>query len=143
MPSPFIPDRLQVAFFVDAGQVWTRGASGAEQSFGNLRFTPGVGVRIASPVGPIRLDVGFNPYNREGGAAYFDAQPGSDRRAPLFCISPENSLPVVGWRPDRTPDDPQPVQANPARGCPTSFTHAQGGGFFRRLSLHASIGQAF
>ena len=143
MPSPFIPDRLQVAFFVDAGQVWTRGASGAERSFGSLRITPGIGVRVASPVGPIRLDVGFNPYDREGGSAYYDARPGSDRRAPLFCISPGNGLPVTGWRPDRTETDPQPTQANPARGCPTSFRPEQRGGFFRRLSLHASIGQAF
>lgn len=143
MPSPFIPDRLQLAFFVDAGQVWTRGASGAEQSFGNLRFTPGVGVRIASPVGPIRLDVGFNPYNRDSGAAYFDAPAGSDLVAPLFCISPRNGLPVTGWTPDRQETDPQPVQAGAARGCPTSFQPEPRGGFFRRLSLHASIGQAF
>ena len=142
MPSPFIPERLQVAFFVDAGQVWTRGASGAEQSFGNLRYTPGVGIRVASPVGPIRLDIGFNQYDRESGAAYFDA-PALGGKAPLYCVSPNNGLPVTGWRPDLGPDDPQPVQANPSRGCPTSFQPERSGGFFRRLSFNASIGQAF
>jgi outer membrane protein insertion porin family len=143
MPAPYIPDRLQVAFFVDAGQVWTRGASGAEQSFGHLRFTPGIGVRIASPVGPIRLDVGYNGYDREGGAAYFDA-PAQGGIAPLYCVTPENRLPVTGWRPGKPdPNVPPPSQAEPARGCPTTFVPKEKGGFFRRLSLHASIGQAF
>jgi outer membrane protein insertion porin family/translocation and assembly module TamA len=43
--------------FGDFGQVW-----GANQSFapGDLEFTPGVGVRYLSPVGPIRVDVGYN-----------------------------------------------------------------------------------
>jgi outer membrane protein assembly complex protein YaeT len=142
MPAPLIPDRLQIAFFADAGQVWTRGATGAEQSFGSLRVTPGVGVRIASPVGPIRLDVGYNRYDRQGGAAYYDT-PAGTKGAPLYCVTPGNGLPVTGWRDDLSPTDDQPVQANAGRGCPTTFTPPQPGGFFRRLSLHASIGQAF
>jgi outer membrane protein assembly factor BamA len=42
--------------FVDAGQAW-----GAEQSItlASMQFTPGVGVRVPSPVGPIRLDVAY------------------------------------------------------------------------------------
>ena len=35
-----------------------------------LRFTPGAGVRVASPVGPIRVDLGFNPYPRPTGPLY-------------------------------------------------------------------------
>ena len=140
MPAPFIPERLQVAFFADAGQVWTRGATGAEQSFGKLRVTPGVGIRVASPVGPIRLDVGYSRYDRQSGSAYFDA-PSVGGVAPLYCVSPNNTLPVTGWRPDLQPTELQPVQASGP--CPTSFTPQEKGGFFRRLSLHASIGQAF
>ena len=141
MPAPFIPDRLQVAFFADAGQVWTRGATGAEQSFGNLRVTPGIGIRVASPVGPIRLDVGYNRYPRQSGAAYYDT-PAGTKGAPLYCVSPENGLPVTGWRPGLKPSDDQAQQSNSGR-CPTTFTPQERGGFFRRLSLHASIGQAF
>jgi outer membrane protein insertion porin family/translocation and assembly module TamA len=142
MPSPFIPDRLQVAFFADAGQVWTRGGTGAEQSFGTMKITPGIGARLASPVGPIRLDVGFNPYPRQAGAAYFD-QPAKGLFAPLYCVSPGNALPVTGWKKNPTADDPLPVQANPARGCPASYSPSSRGSFLNRLTFQASIGQAF
>jgi len=142
MPSPFIPDRLQVAFFADAGQVWTRGASGAERSFGSLRITPGFGMRLASPVGPIRVDVGFNPYDRVTGAAYFNASEQNDV-APLYCVSPGNGLPVTGWKPTYDDNDLPAVQANPSRGCPISYEPRQKSGFFSRLRLNVSIGQAF
>lgn len=53
------------ALFVDAGQLRTR-RSGEEGStvgdLSNLRITPGVGLRISSPLGPVRLDVAYNPY---------------------------------------------------------------------------------
>jgi len=42
--------------FGDFGQVW---AGDAELSLADLEFTPGVGVRFLSPVGPIRVDVGY------------------------------------------------------------------------------------
>jgi len=142
MPSPFIPDRLQVAFFADAGQVWTRGGTGAEQSFGNLKITPGIGVRLASAVGPIRLDIGFNPYKRQQGAAYFDAAEKLGQ-APLYCVSPGNGLPVTGWIKEPGPNDPQPLQANPSRGCPSSYAPTERTSFFRKLTFQASIGQAF
>lgn len=144
VPSPFIPERLQLAFFADAGQVWTRGASGAEQSFGRLRITPGIGVRVGSPVGPIRMDIGYNPYPRQEGAAYFDAPVSAlGGASPLYCVSPNNGLPVTGWRPDLGPDDPQPVQSSSGRRCPTSYTPPERGGLFRKLTFHVSIGQAF
>ena len=144
MPSPFLPERVQVAFFADAGQVWTRGGSGAEQSFRRLRVTPGFGMRVASPVGPIRLDIGFNPYQRVAGAAYYNA-PERNEQAPLYCVSPGNGLPVTGWKEEKdyADTDPVPVQANPARGCPTEYKPTKRTSFFSRLRLNVSIGQAF
>jgi hypothetical protein len=142
MPSPYIPERLQIAFFADAGQVWTRGGSGAEQSFGNLKVTPGIGVRLASPVGPIRLDIGYNPYDPAKGPAYYDGlRVGGE--APLYCVSPENALPVTGWNPNPGPNDRPPAQASPLRGCPSTYAPVASTSFFRRLSFQASIGQAF
>ena len=143
MPSPFIPDRVQVAFFADAGQVWTRGASRSEQSFGTLKVTPGFGVRVASPVGPIRLDIGFNPDERQSGAAYYNT-PQSEKggSAPLYCVTPGNGLPVTGWDPTLPLTGSQGVQANPSRGCLTSFNPPKGG-FLRHLTFNVSIGQAF
>jgi hypothetical protein len=43
--------------FGDFGQVW-----GPDQTLGlgDLEFTPGVGIRYLSPVGPIRVDVGYS-----------------------------------------------------------------------------------
>lgn len=142
MPSPFLPDRVQVAFFADAGQVWTRAGTGAEQSFSDLRITPGFGVRVVSPVGPIRVDVGFNPYPRSTGAAYYNAPERNDQ-APLYCVSPGNGLPVTGWKPEYEPSDPVPVQANSARGCPAMYEPEKRTSFFSRLRLNVSIGQAF
>jgi hypothetical protein len=142
MPSPFIPNRIQVAFFADAGQVWTRGATGAESSFDGLRITPGVGVRVSSPVGPIRMDIGFNPYDEQTGAAYYNAAE-RNGEAPLYCVSPGNVLPVTGWVRNPGETDPVPQQENSARGCPSSYRPVDRSGFFRRLRLNVSIGQAF
>ena len=50
--------QLWGAAFVDAGYI------------DNLRFTPGVGVRMPSLLGPIRLDIGFNPYAARAGPLY-------------------------------------------------------------------------
>jgi outer membrane protein insertion porin family len=57
-PSPFLPEFFRAAVFVDAGQVWAREE---ERDAGHLVVTPGVGVRVVTPVGPVRLDVAYNP----------------------------------------------------------------------------------
>ena len=142
MPSPFFPERLQIAFFADAGQVWTRGASGAEQSFGSIKITPGIGFRVGSPVGPIRLDIGYNPYQRQPGPAYYDAAEQAGI-APLYCVSPANGLPVTGWKAKYEDGEPPAVQANSARGCPSSYSPQKRSSFLRHLTFQASIGQAF
>lgn len=41
------------AAFVDAGNVW---AETGDLELGDLRYTPGLGVRYVTPIGPIRLD---------------------------------------------------------------------------------------
>jgi outer membrane translocation and assembly module TamA len=48
---------LEGVTFVDFGQVWARDQS---VLIDELEFTPGVGVRYLSPVGPLRLDLGYN-----------------------------------------------------------------------------------
>ncbi len=49
------------AVFADAGSV---GAN--PESVGRMRYGVGPGVRYASPVGPLRVDVGFNPDRSSG-----------------------------------------------------------------------------
>jgi len=59
-PAPIARDILRIVLFVDAGAVTTEAPVGG--SFNKLRITPGFGVRLHTPVGPIRADVGYNPY---------------------------------------------------------------------------------
>lgn len=68
LPSPFQSDIIRLAAFVDAGAVSAPGANLPSPS--GFRFTPGVGLRILTPVGPFRLDVAYNPYGSEAGRLY-------------------------------------------------------------------------
>jgi outer membrane protein insertion porin family/translocation and assembly module TamA len=54
------------AVFVDAGLVTERAAIALDR----VRVTPGVGVRMPSVLGPIRLDVGYNPHPPPAGPLY-------------------------------------------------------------------------
>jgi outer membrane protein insertion porin family len=69
LPTPFLPDRLRLGVFVDAGQVWERRTELI--SLGTLRVTPGLGLRYATPLGPVRLDAAYNGYANEPGPLFF------------------------------------------------------------------------
>ena len=80
VPSPILGSRLRLAAFVDAGGVWRRGSN---ERPAVIRVTPGMGLRIATPLGPARLDVAYNPYKLQSGT--------------LFQFDPAGNLtPVVG-----------------------------------------------
>lgn len=86
-PSPILRRQLRLAAFVDAGAVGTGNVW--ELDAKEWRFTPGVGMRIATPVGPARVDVAYNPYDPVRGV--------------LFLADDENLTPV---RDDYAPDSP-------------------------------------
>jgi len=65
-PLRLLGVQLFGAVFVDAGMVSER----SHISFGDLRVTPGAGVRMPSMLGPIRLDIGFNPSAAQSGPLY-------------------------------------------------------------------------
>lgn len=67
VPSPVFSSRLRLAAFVDAGGVWQRGL---EHSPTVIRVTPGVGVRLNTPLGPARLDVAYNGYKLQQGPLF-------------------------------------------------------------------------
>jgi outer membrane protein assembly factor BamA len=70
------------AVFLDAGQVWeSRDTLAVHEP---LRFTPGVGARFASPVGPFRLDVAYNPYGAVPGPLYGITEQGELVPQPLM-----------------------------------------------------------
>ncbi len=139
VPSPIVPRVLQLATFVDAGRLWNRGSGVTTRSLvddgPSVKITPGVGVRIVSPFGAIRVDLGYNPYRLPSGAAYFNA-PLQGGVAPLYCVSPGNTLAVR----DGVGVNAPPTQE--AGSCPSSFRPVRFG-FFRRLNPSIWIGQAF
>ena len=68
LPSPFFKERLRLALFVDAGSVWQRGGTASQRA--QFRVTPGFGIRVATPLGPARFDVAYNPYKLPRGTLY-------------------------------------------------------------------------
>jgi outer membrane protein insertion porin family len=83
VPSPVFSSRLRFAAFVDAGGVWQRDGPSSGRV---IRVTPGVGIRIATPLGPARLDVAYNP-NRLQPGALFQA----DRQGNLTPVAGEDA----------------------------------------------------
>lgn len=68
-PSPFLPARLGWALFVDAGELWEETPGNGYVPAG-LRITPGVGLRIATPLGPMRFDLAYSRYSNQRGPLY-------------------------------------------------------------------------
>lgn len=102
--------RWSAVGFVDVGQVWV--------DITELRApvaTPGFGIRYQSPVGPLRLDVGYNPTGASS--------------LPVVAVQPDGQIQELATRVRFDPftfGDPNPLQE-----------------FFRRLQLQLSIGEAF
>jgi outer membrane protein insertion porin family/translocation and assembly module TamA len=139
IPDAFLPQLLQWTLFTDGGDVWTRGAQGSAFSLSQIRWTPGVGIRVFTPVGPLQVNVGYNPYPRPRGAIYYDASFNEQTGvAPLYCVSPGNSIPVHISSSNGTT-----VYAQAEAACPATFAPAQSSGFFHRLTLTFSIGPEF
>jgi len=92
--TPLFPDRMRVALFVDAGQVWERG--GDPSTVAGVRVTPGVGVRFTTPLGPVRLDAAYNGYPAEPGPLYF--QDNKTNNLTLTGETYQPGLPAGFWR---------------------------------------------
>jgi len=130
--APAYPELVQYALFIDAGQVWNRGRAGTGVNFADIRVTPGVGLRVFTPVGPLRVDVGYNPYRRPAGPAYI-----TDPSGNLICVSPGNTLRV------RIAEDGNPPKQIDEGDCPATYVPRFGRTFWNRLTFQFSIGQPF
>lgn len=130
--SPFLPSLLRWTVFADVGEVWNRGSGASVLRFDAFKVTPGVGVRLRTPIGYLRADLAYNSYPRFQGAAYYDT-PVSAGGA-LFCVSPGNALPVTAVN----------GRLTQAEGpCPGTYAPRQPRGFWSRLTPSIAIGQAF
>jgi len=141
--SPFYPELIQFTLFADAGDVWQRGrtvgASDHKSSalwLNGLKWTPGLGVRVFTPVGPFQANVGYNPFARPAGAIYYDQAPSPTGFAPLYCVSPGNTIPAV----KNTNGDVEQLSGNT---CPATFRPGQSRTFLSRLTVTFSIGPDF
>jgi outer membrane protein assembly factor BamA len=123
-------DLLRWVIFLDAGRVWN---SSGNYAVTGLRATPGVGVRLITPLGPFRVDVGYNPHQWEAGPAFYLQRAGNGLLGRAICVSPGSTEPLD----DGAADALGPV------GCPTSFRPQRASGIFPRLVFHFSIGEAF
>ena len=102
--------RWGLVFFADAGSVSQR-----LTELRKLQWTPGIGLRYTSPIGSIRLDIGYN-------TTYATELPA--------IVSMEDGTLV---------QMPQPVRFDPFRfDDPSPFLE-----LWRRLQIHVSIGEAF
>jgi outer membrane protein assembly factor BamA len=137
--SPVLPDLLQFTIFTDAGEVWNRGTP--EVSSVKLKVTPGIQLTAFSPVGPVRLAVGYNPYQRPKGPIYYEATELAD--APLLCVSPLNNIPTHFFY-----DNPQApttltrITQNTGT-CPATYQPAKQTSLGSKLTFSFAIGQAF
>lgn len=125
--DPFFPNLLQYVLFTDAGQVWTRQPDVANLGFTGLSVTPGFGLRIASPVGSININAGYNPYGSESAQVYFPARTAN---SPL-CVSPGSAIIVRKIGANLVQDSGE---------CPATFKQPKSSNFFKRLALTISIG---
>ncbi len=134
---PFLGPRIEGAVFMDFGQVWDEPS---EIHLGDLRFTPGLGVRYATPIGPVRVDVGYQlrsgeplrvvtsqlrPFDPDGGDRPSDCLvtegSGADARCQVpWVLTDELAL----LEPRKLYEDDDPFSLG-------------------RFQLHFSIGQAF
>lgn len=133
-PSPIFASLLQLAAFADAGRVWNLNTA-ASLNLKSVQWTPGFGVRARTLVGLVRVDIGYNPYQRSAGAAYFDTA--ISQGGQLFCVSPTNTLRI-------TLASPGSAQLRQETGsCPSDFRPPAETNFLRKLAFQLSIGQAF
>ncbi|MGQ0764560.1 MAG: BamA/OMP85 family outer membrane protein [Gemmatimonadota bacterium] len=133
--SPIYPELVQYALFVDAGEVWNRSTTGGLSGFESLKITPGAGLRVFTPIGPIRVDLALGPRDLPSGPAYFsNVRNAAGQQQPVYCLSPGNELAI---------DLSVQPAAQQQGDCPGSYAPPSRRSFFGRLRFHFSIGQAF
>jgi hypothetical protein len=141
--SPILPRLLQFTLFTDAGTVWnwdTKLPLGGSA----LRLTPGIGLRAFTPLGPIQINAGYNPYPPVFGQPLFTpnrdlAQQGFTG---VYCVVPEgfpvDSAPKSGVNPANGQ-----FQQNPNAVCKATYQQSPPTRWINRVPFTFSIGPEF
>ena len=137
MRSPFLSDLLQWTLFTDAGEVWNRGTRQLKEV--KLKVTPGIQLTAFSPVGPVRLAVGYNPYPRPPGPIYFE---GTNLGGELLCVSPGN---VIKTHITYDPKDATRITkiSQEPGACFSTYQPPKDNSLRSKLTFSFAIGQAF
>lgn len=125
---PFFVDKLRAAAFVDFGQVWR---TTEDVKIGDIVLTPGFGFRYFSAIGPVRVDIGYNP--RPAERLEVVTTKVCHRASPDTC---EPIQPDVAYDPHELENTSELVTMG------NVLWNANRSGL-RRFQLHFSIGQAF
>ena len=125
---PITRDFFEGVAFVDFGQVW---GEHREPTLGSLAWTPGLGIRYHSVIGPVRLDLGYRSVGGE--------------RLQVVTSQVQSCVPT-GRSGDRC--TPLPGGGGFARSGELALLQPRVPfdddlSFLQRLQLHFSIGQAF
>ncbi|WP_298266173.1 BamA/TamA family outer membrane protein [Gemmatimonas sp.] len=123
----FIAERLQFAAFLDAGTLWETRSD--RFAWSDLRYTPGLGLRLVTPLGPFRVDIGYRPYGMRAGRALYFSPNSQEGVAGIFCASP------------RTRDAAGDFLS--VFSCPATFSPPPSRSVLSRLVFHFGLGQAF
>jgi outer membrane protein insertion porin family/translocation and assembly module TamA len=134
---PVLSDLVQLVAFVDGGNVWDQRIQRTASNAINFFWTPGFGVRVASPFGPIRVDFGYNRYRPAAGAIYYEDVENESR--PLYCVTPDNAIKVAKRQ---TPAGVFYEALDPGAGCPSEYQGARRHGW-RAFNISLAIAQAF
>lgn len=121
-----VSSQAQLVAFLDAGTLWE--SRGQAFHMGDLRTTPGVGVRVITPLGPFRVDVGYRPYASLTGRALYFGPSGSAFAGDILCASPRT---IAGA------DYSDPLT------CPATYRPPETRSVLSRLVFHFGLGQAF
>ena len=135
-PLPLSGGKLRGAAFVDVGQVWASAPLFELADLGELATTPGVGLRYLSPVGPIRVDAGFNLQGTRSLPVLTTRVEECVRGTP-GCVAVERARLAL-----RNTDE---IVVLDERIAYEPYTRRMDtlAGFFDRVQLHFAIGQAF
>ena len=124
---------LEAAIFTDFGRIWTEPGSG---KVSRLEISPGVGIRYLSPVGPIRVDLGYRFRGIEPLQVVTTQirafEEGDDPRDRISGIVDGQEEPI-----DYVATEELAVLD------PRVFYGSRGGFSISRFQIHLSIGQAF